>query len=187
MKERKTEEELEIIEVEKIKLTIAEKKRKDLLKKMRKKGILKPMKHELEMIERRKEYWRRFREKQDDFEVDEEDNGAGEIKNDHAGCIKATAPYKPRINQGSIVLWDQRKEEERKDDATDEVKVERKKEGIIRKDIECPETKVLKNSSLPPKKSQKSDKDFLGEGKVTSDNDVSEDIKMSRDKKSVTR
>ena len=86
MEERKKEEELETIEVEKIKrLTIAEKKRKDLLKKMRKKGILKPMKHELEMIERRKEYWRRFREKQDDFEVDEEDNGAGEIKNDHAG------------------------------------------------------------------------------------------------------
>ena len=103
-------------------LNAAEKQRKELLKTLRKKGVMKPTKTELEAIEKRKIYWRRFREKEEEFEVDKDISEAGIVKNDYSGCT-ATASEDP--------LEEREKEEKEKERV------------ITRKDVEYPKTLSL--------------------------------------------
>ena len=111
---------------------IGEQKRKILLKSMRKRGALKPTEEEKRKIEIRKEYWRRFREKNEKDEEEEEEEDeyeAGKAKQGLTGCIEdATASSSlssgHSSSQGPSSL------------------------GIIGKDIEYPETNCLKNSKL---------------------------------------
>ena len=73
-KKRRIEEENKKAEaeVEKFRrLNVAEKKRKELLRTLRKKGVMKPTKTESELIEKGKIYWRKFRDNRDEFNVDE--------------------------------------------------------------------------------------------------------------------
>ena len=85
-KKQEEKEEEEMIRIQRI--NTAERKRKELLRGMRKKGILKPTKKDLEDIERRKEYWRRFREPRPEYKIeeDEKEDEAGDVIDDIAGC-----------------------------------------------------------------------------------------------------
>ena len=104
---------------------IGEQKRKILLKSMRRRGTLKPTEEEKRKIEIRKEYWRRFREKTEEDEGDDEDvTEAGEAKKSLTGCI-ASATASSSISPPSTLPL-----------------------GTTGKDIEYPETICLKNSKL---------------------------------------
>ena len=140
--ERKKIEDIDAKEEEKRKrLALAENKRKNLLKSMKRRGSLKPTEKEKRDIERRKQYWRRFREKEEEFSLDanekEEDTRAGDIKDGNTGLEYQAAPEFPK-NLG------------------------------IRKDEEYPETKGLKNSKITLKLSDPILK--LSEGSDTQSN-----------------
>ena len=56
---------------------------------MRKRGILKPTKKEIEEIGMRKNHWRRLREQKPIIDVEEESE-AGDVNIDVIGCMKNT-------------------------------------------------------------------------------------------------
>ena len=107
-------------------LALADKKRKELLQKMRKRGVIKLTKKELEDIERRKQYWRRFPEQKETFTVDEEESEAGEIANDPTGCETATASEILELRKIETELLAARE----KDDTNEKEDRKRKKKEI---------------------------------------------------------
>ena len=84
--EERDEKELERIR----RINLAEKIRKELLINLRKKRIMKPTKTELENIEKRKLYWKKYRESKEDFNVDGTIFEAGNITIDNTGCRNTT-------------------------------------------------------------------------------------------------
>ena len=103
IKRRKLNEKIQEIEEneekqleKKKRLAIAEKKKKELIKDMRKKGKIKLTQKERERLEQRKKYWRNFREKEEEYVVDENNMEAGDDENSIAGCeITTTASIRP--------------------------------------------------------------------------------------------
>ena len=143
IEERKKEiEEDEELHLEKIRrLRKAELKKKELLKELRKKGKVKLTEKERERIEQRKKYWRNFRERNEDFNVDENQE-AGDTKIGDAGCIAAASEDIEEKKKPENPKEEKKKKKEEAERAN-----EGRSLGNTRKDIEYPETLSLKNSN----------------------------------------